>query len=87
MHIDLTNGGTVIVYNKSFEKTRLKELSFIFKDKKDQLDKINDHIFDLLEVLRGSKELFPNTWFFFNQKSIASFYQFNIYKFRCEKWY
>ena len=60
-HIDLTNGGTVIVYNKSFEKTRLKELSFIFKDKKDQLDKINDHIFDLLEVLRGSKELFPNT--------------------------
>ena len=60
-HIDLTDGGTVIVYNKSFEKTRLKELSFIFKDKKDQLDKINDHIFDLLEVLRGSKELFSNT--------------------------
>ena len=60
-NIDLTTDGTIIVYNKSFEKTRLKELSFIFKDKKSQLDEINNHIFDLLEVLRGSKDLFKDT--------------------------
>lgn len=51
--IDLSNGGCVMVYNKSFEKTRLKELAYFFPKYKKELDNINDHIFDLLEVLRG----------------------------------
>lgn len=53
--IDLSNGGCVMVYNQSFEKTRLKELASFFPQYKKALDNINDHIFDLLEVLRGVK--------------------------------
>ncbi len=56
--IDLSSGGTVIVYNKSFEQTRLKELALFYPMYKDELYKIHDHIFDLFEVLAGSKNLY-----------------------------
>ncbi|MCM1513724.1 MAG: DUF2779 domain-containing protein [Anaeroplasma bactoclasticum] len=56
--IDLSAGGTVMVYNKSFEKTRLKELSYIYPQYKKELDTINNHIFDLLEVLKGTTSLY-----------------------------
>lgn len=58
--INLENGGCVMVYNKSFEKTRLKELATFFPKYKKELDNINDHIFDLLEVLNGSSSLYEN---------------------------
>lgn len=54
--IDLSHGGCVMVYNQSFEKTRLKELATFFPEYKEELDNINHHIFDLLEVLRGKKD-------------------------------
>lgn len=56
--IDLSAGGTVVVYNKSFEKTRLKELAYIYPQYKKKLDTINNHIFDLLEVLKGTMSLY-----------------------------
>lgn len=56
--IDLSNGGCVLVYNQSFEKTRLKELSEIYPEYKEALDNINDHVFDLLHVLQGNNKLF-----------------------------
>ncbi len=75
--IDLTKGGSVIVYNKSFEKTRLKELSYIFPQYKKELDDINNHIFDLLEVLKGTKNLdkLPNhpSFTYYNNKMHGSF--------------
>lgn len=58
--INLSKGGCVMVYNKSFEKTRLKELANLFPEYKEKLDDINHHIFDLLEVLRGSSTLSDN---------------------------
>ncbi|HHU81160.1 MAG TPA: DUF2779 domain-containing protein [Acholeplasmataceae bacterium] len=56
--IDLSNGGTVIVYNEAFEKTRLKELAQLFPEYAESLLKIRDHIFDLLHVLTGNKKMF-----------------------------
>lgn len=56
--IDLSKGGTVIVYNENFEKTRLKELAILFPDLADQLWNIRNHIFDLLFVLKGSEKMF-----------------------------
>ena len=56
--IDLSNGGTVIVYNEAFEKTRLKELAQLFPEYAESLLKIRDHIFDLLHVLTGNKNVF-----------------------------
>lgn len=58
--IDLSSGGCVMVYNKSFEKTRLKELAGFYPKHKKALDYINDHIFDLLEVLNGSNTLYDH---------------------------
>lgn len=49
--IDLSKGGTVIVYNKSFEQTRIKEFIKLFPQYKEQLEKINNHIFDLLYLI------------------------------------
>lgn len=56
--IDLSNGGTVIVYNESFEKTRLKEMAELYTDLAIPIMNIHDHIFDLLYVLKGNKTLF-----------------------------
>ena len=55
--IDLSNGGTVLVYNESFEKTRIKELCSYYPSLKDSLLKIHDHIYDLMFVLKGNKKL------------------------------
>ncbi len=54
--IDLSQGGTVIVYNKSFEQTRLKELARIFPKYQEALYNIHDHIYDLLDSLKGKAD-------------------------------
>lgn len=56
--IDLSNGGCVMVYNKAFEQTRLKELSEIYPQYKKELLNINEHIYDLKDVIQGNKKLF-----------------------------
>lgn len=61
-NIDLSNGGTVMVYNQSFEKTRLKELSIIYPQYKKNLDKINEHIYDLYAVLSGKGSLYSHLY-------------------------
>ena len=58
--IDLSKGGTVIVYNQSFEKSRLKELAIVFPDLKKDLVKIRNAVFDLLYVLEGNEKLFKS---------------------------
>lgn len=59
-YIDLSKGGTVLVYNEGFEKTRLKELARIFPDLAEALLNIRDHVFDLLFLLKGNKEFYMN---------------------------
>ena len=57
-YMDLSKGGTVLVYNESFEKSRLKELAQIYPDLAPGLLKIRDSVFDLLFVLKGNKKMF-----------------------------
>lgn len=52
--IDLSKGGTVMVYNAAFEKTRIKELIDIFPEYKNELENINKHMYDLMDIVRGS---------------------------------
>lgn len=47
--------GTIIVYNESFEKGRIKEAAHLFPQIRDKLLMLNDNILDLLVVLRGHK--------------------------------
>ncbi len=56
--IDLSNGGCVMVYNKAFENSRMKEMGDFFPEYRKDLDKIRDHIFDLLDALKGNEKLF-----------------------------
>jgi hypothetical protein len=58
--IDLENGGTVIVYNQTFEKQRIKELMEFYPEYKKKLQIIDDHIFDLMYLLVGNKKMFEN---------------------------
>lgn len=54
--IDLDNGGTVLVYNKSFEYNRIKEFIFLFPQYKLKLEKILEHMIDLEDIIhKGSK--------------------------------
>ena len=63
-NIDLSSEGTVLVYNEGFEKTRLKELGYIFPEIFDEVHNIRNHVFDLMKVLKGNEKLyvahFPN---------------------------
>lgn len=55
--IDLSKGGTVLVFNESFEKNRIKELIKIFPKYEKELQKINDAIYDLKKVFESEKDL------------------------------
>lgn len=72
--IDLSNGGTVLVYNQNFEKARINELIENFPKYKDELEKINNHVFDLYYVLRGNKDMFAG---YMAQSNIPSYTYYN----------
>lgn len=72
--IDLSNGGTVLVYNQNFEKTRINELIINFPKYKDELENINNHVFDLYFVLNGNKGMFAG---YHTEDEIPSFTYYN----------
>ena len=61
--IDTSTGGSVLVYNQNFEKSRLKELSVIFPQYRNQLLAIRDNVYDLMFVLKGNSDLYKNLGF------------------------
>ncbi|MDL2292300.1 DUF2779 domain-containing protein [Acholeplasma sp. OttesenSCG-928-E16] len=67
------DSGHVIVYNQSFEKTRIKELAILYPEYKERLEDINDRIFDLMHLLRGNKKFFSNLGFS-EEDSIIKYY-------------
>lgn len=46
------DGGSVLVYNISFEKTRIRELGELFPQYKQQLTDISNRLFDLMYIVR-----------------------------------
>ena len=49
--------GTIIVWNDSFEKTRIKELAVLFPEYQERLLDSHDRIYDLMKVVKGDKEI------------------------------
>lgn len=47
---DLGEEGSIVVYNKSFECSRIKELSNMYEDLKEDLLKLNYRVVDLMEI-------------------------------------
>lgn len=52
------DGGSVMVYNQSFEQTRLKEMAVLFPEHSKRLYDVIDRLFDLMHILRGNKKLY-----------------------------
>ena len=70
--------GTVLVYNSSFEKNRLKELAIVFPQYKEKLDFINEMVFDLLDVVKTNKKLYMGLGFSEEDSSIFNYYHTDL---------
>ena len=70
----IDKAGTVLVYNSSFEKNRLKELAVIFPQYKQKLDLINNMVFDLLDIVKTNKKLFMSLGFSEKESSLFNYY-------------
>ena len=54
------DGGSIMVYNQSFEQTRLKEMAELFPEHKERLLDMVDRLVDLMHFVRGNKKFFIN---------------------------
>ena len=57
------DGGSILVYNQSFEQTRLKEMAEVFPKYRERLLDMVDRMFDLMYLLRGNQKLFKHLGF------------------------
>lgn len=70
--IDLKNGGTVLVYNDTFEKSRIKEFAEIFPQYEKELLKIHDNIVDLMDAFK--RKINNKTQVFFYDNKLQGSY-------------
>jgi len=59
MNRDIGTGGTVIVWNKSFEMSRNKEMAKMYPDYADFLHSVNERVFDLMEIFSKQNYVHP----------------------------
>lgn len=57
------DGGSIMVYNQSFEQTRLKEMAELFPEHRERLLDMVDRLFDLMHLLKGNQKLYKNLGF------------------------
>lgn len=59
MNHDIEAGGTVIVWNKSFEMSRNKEMAIMHPEYADFLYSVNERVFDLMEIFSKQNYVHP----------------------------
>lgn len=64
----------VLVYNDSFEKTRLKELAYIFPEYKDKLFKIRNNVFDLMNIVKTKSSLYESLGYSKEEAKMFNYY-------------
>ena len=52
------DGGSVLVYNQTFEKGRIKELAEMFPKYKDRLHDISNRLFDLMDIVKTKTKFY-----------------------------
>ncbi|MDD2434892.1 MAG: DUF2779 domain-containing protein [Bacilli bacterium] len=72
--IDIENGGTILVYNQAFEKTRLKELAEIFPKYRKQLMKMREMIFDLMYLVNTNSSLYKELGYSDEEAKLFNYY-------------
>lgn len=68
------DGGSILVYNQSFEKTRLKEMAEVFPQFSKRLLEMNERVFDLMHLLRGNKKLYEALGFDAAEAAMFNYY-------------
>ncbi len=68
------DGGSVIVYNRGFEQSRLKELAIIFPEHKERLLDIRERCFDLLDIVKNSKKFYESLGYTGDEASSINYY-------------
>ncbi|HRX44762.1 MAG TPA: DUF2779 domain-containing protein, partial [Acholeplasmataceae bacterium] len=68
------DGGSIMVYNQSFEQTRLKEMAVIFPEYRERLINMVDRLFDLMYLLRGNSKLFKTLGFDEEEGKVINYY-------------
>lgn len=64
----------VLVYNDSFEKTRLKELAYIFPEYREKLLKIRDNVFDLMNIVKTKSSLYEELGYSKEEAKMFNYY-------------
>ena len=64
----------VLVYNDSFEKTRLKELAYIFPEYREKLLKIRNNVFDLMNIVKTKSSLYEELGYSKEEAKMFNYY-------------
>ncbi len=70
--------GTVLVYNDSFEKTRLKELAEIFPQYRKKLLHIRSMIFDLMNLVKTKTSMYEELGYDKDKASMFNYYHTDL---------
>lgn len=68
------DGGSVLVYNQAFEKTRIKELAQFFPEYSEKLLSINERLFDLMHIIKTNTKLYENLGFGTDRAKQVNYY-------------
>jgi hypothetical protein len=77
-YIDINSNGTIMVYNESFEKTRLKELGQIFPLYKTKLNKMSSMIFDLMNIVKTKSSLYQELGYEEEEAKMFNYYHYDL---------
>ena len=74
VHLIKDDGGSVLVYNQAFEKTRIKELAQFFPEYSEKLLKINERLFDLMHIVKTNTKLYEDLGFGTDRAKQVNYY-------------
>ncbi len=73
-NIDIEGGGTILVYNAGFERTRLKEMALQYPDLRSDLYKMIDMLFDLMDIIKTKASLYDELGFDKEESKEVNYY-------------
>lgn len=72
------DGGSIMVYNQSFEQTRLKEMAILFPEHQIRLLDMVDRLVDLMDFVKGNKKFFKSLGFDDDELAGLAYYHNNL---------
>ncbi|ERJ11911.1 DUF2779 domain-containing protein [Haloplasma contractile] len=73
-HIDVNSNGTILAYNKSFEKGVLDQLASVFPEYSSELNKMSGMLFDLIDIVKTNQALYKELGFSDEDAKTVNYY-------------